>query len=194
MHAIQLRLGINTGHAQHGKALGIQRHFFIANKQIAHKKLMPSQLVNKMHRQAIVRICTCVNIGYIHFVGSSIVQHFFIKAVKGFLAAGLIIIPAQLLVGVGVIYKKFILGWTACMLTSYDTQRSIGSQHSLMISQSLLHKLFSRQIKNRQLHSRINFLAQFSQCHIYHSTHVIIIIYPVCLLAVVYAFSSKVCL
>ena len=143
MHAIQLCIGIHAGHAQHSKAFRIQRHLFIANKQIAYKKLMPSQLVDKMHRQTIARVGTCVNIGYIHFVGCSVIQHFLKQAVKGFLAAGLVIIPAQLVVSVFVIYEKLILRRTTCVLACDSTQSTISSQHALFILQSLLHQLFS---------------------------------------------------
>ena len=158
MDTIQLRLGIHIGHAQHREAFRVSRHLFVADEQITHKKLMPGQLIDKMHRQTIARVRSCVNIRHIHFMGGSIGQHFLIQTLKGFLATGLIVVPTKLIMSQLVIHKKFILGRTTCMLARYSTQGTISSQHTFMIVQSLLHQLFSRQIKHRQLHCCINFL------------------------------------
>ena len=112
---------------------------------------MPGQLIDKMHRNAVTRVRPGIYIGHIHLMSSRIVQHFFVQAVKGFLATGLVIVPAQLPMGKLIVHKKLVLGRTTCMLACDSTQSTIGSQHTFMIIQSLLHQLLSGQIKYRQL-------------------------------------------
>ena len=115
MGMVHSRVRFHAGQGNHREVFLDGAGFISLDEQLADEHRLPSHFIDEFHPDLVFGISPGLHILHIDTVGLDVLFAFSVQPVKGFLAAGLIVVPVHHIMGQRSIHNEFILRRTARM-------------------------------------------------------------------------------